>query len=142
MKKHELIHTDEKPLSCRYCSKSFRHRLDKKKHEMTHLDPESSSLKKKPRLTRSNSGEKRGVQCGSEGTLWAKGGSNPVGSSNGGADDGISSIKKKPRKKRSDAGQKIGAHCGPEGTPGAKGGSEPVVELMETRSKTRSEVPL
>ena len=48
-----------------------------------------------------------------------------MGSSNGGADDGISSIKKKPRKKRSDAGQKIGAHCGPEGTPGAKGGSEP-----------------
>ena len=36
LKKHELIHTDEKLHSCRYCSKMFRDLGNMKKHELIH----------------------------------------------------------------------------------------------------------
>ena len=49
----------------------------------------ASSLKKKPRKKRSDAGQKRGAQGGSEGTSGpggSKGGSDPAGGGDGGAD--------------------------------------------------------
>ena len=37
MKRHELIHTGEKPYSCQYCKKKFRHTASLRGHERIHL---------------------------------------------------------------------------------------------------------
>ena len=38
LKKHEIIHTDEKPFSCTHCNKDFAFEVRLKEHEIIHTD--------------------------------------------------------------------------------------------------------